>query len=227
MRKKSWLLVLFLLCVALPSYGADQTAADLTLQVEGRAPVVKDDEARARGEAIKNALESAIMQAVYKVLPNKVDDEKIQSLKSVMAGRTDRYIKNYRIISENRQQDQYTASVHAVVALTPLTEDLSQMGVLPDQKKGDGVPVSLSLKGMKKYSDFVFIRSFLQNRSKIIKGVYPCRLEWQRADFDLVLSGESGNLVAEIEKSGRYLLESVHQNQNGIQITLRVKEEVK
>lgn len=227
MRKKLCLMVFLLLCVAQPSARADQAAADFTLQVEGRAPVVKDDEARARGEAIKNALENAIMQAVYNMTPNKAEDGKLQPLKSILAGRTDRYIKNYRIISENRQQDEYAANVHVVVALTPLTDDLIQMGVLSDQKRGDGIPVSVSLKEVKKYSDFVFLRTFLQNRTKIIKSAYPCRLEWQRADFDLVLSGETSHLAAEFEKSGRYILETVNQNQNGVQITLRLKEEVK
>ena len=227
MRKFFLLMVFLLVCAAQSSVLADQVATDLALQIEGRAPVIKEDEARARSEAIKNALENAIMEAAYKGLSNKAEDEKLQSLKSIMMGRTDRYIKNYRIISENRQQDQYAAQVHVVVALTPLTDDLIQMGVVPDHRRGEGIPVFLSLKEMKKYSDFVFLKTFLQNRPKIVKAAYPCRLEWQRADFDLVLLGEAGNLVDEIEKSGRYILETVNQSQNGVQITLRVKEEVK
>ncbi|MCK7477857.1 MAG: flagellar assembly protein T N-terminal domain-containing protein [Candidatus Moduliflexus flocculans] len=94
-----------------------EATTDLTLQVEGRAPVVKNDVALAREEAVKNALEKAIMQAVAKILLDKVEDEKFQAVKSIMIGKADRYIKNYRIISQNRQHDEYTAAVHVVVAL--------------------------------------------------------------------------------------------------------------
>ncbi len=139
--------------------------------------------ARAREEAVKNALEKAIMQAAAKILLDKFEDEKFQAVKSIMIGKADRYIKNYRMISENRQHDEYTANVNVVVALAPVRDDLLQMGVLQDQGEKEGVSVSLSLKGMKKYSDFAHLKTFLQNRPKIVKSVYPCRLEWQQAAF--------------------------------------------
>lgn len=225
MSKNLLLIFLLLICLSHHSAYAVQATTDLTLQVEGRAPVVKNDEARAREEAVKNALEKAIMQAAAKILSNKFEDEKFQAVKSIMIDKADRYINNYRIISENRQHDEYIADVHVAVALAPVRDDLLQMGVLQGQKEKEGVSVSLSLKGMKKYSDFAHLRTFLQSRPEIVQSVYPCRLEWQQAHFVLALTGEVQNLVAEFEKSGKYSLEALKKNQNVVEINLQVKKE--
>lgn len=111
----------------------------------------------------------------------------------------------------------FYSSAYAGQATTDLT--------LQDQGEKEGVSVSLSLRGMKKYSDFAHLKTFLQNRPKIVKSAYPCCLEWQRADFDLIIIGSVQSLVAELEKSGRYSLEFLKKNKNVIEIHLQVKEE--
>lgn len=228
MRKILFLIFLLLICLSHHSIYAGQAATDLTLQVEGRSPVVKNDVASAREEAVKNALENAIMQAAAKILLDKFEDEKFQAVKSIMVGKVDRYIKNYRMIAENRQHDEYAANVHVVVALAPVRDDLFQMGFLHhDQGKKEGVLVSLSLKGMRKYSDFDRLKTFLQNHPPIVKSVYPCSLEWQQAHCNLILVGEVQNLMTEIEKSKNYSMETLKNNQNIVEIILHVKEEVR
>lgn len=215
------------ICIFHHSAYASQVSTDLTLQVEGRAPIIKNDEARAREEAVKNALEKAILQATAKILLDKYEDEKFQAVKSIVVSKVDRYVKNYRMISETRLNDEYTANVHAVIALAPVRDDLQQMGILQDQSGKERVSVSLSLAGMKKYSDFDRIRIFLQSRSRTIKSIYPCRLEWQHVSFNLVVDGEVQNLITEFEKTGRYTIDSVNKNRNVVEINLRVKEELR
>lgn len=223
--KATLFMIAFLICVSGYAAYAEQLSRDLVLQVEGHAPVVKNDEARARDEAVKNALEKAILQASAKILLDKYEDEKFQAMKSIMIGKVDRYIKNYRIVSEIRQHDEYTTNVHAVVALLPVQEDLMQMGILQDHREKELISVSLFLTGMKKYSDFDRIRTFLQSRSRTVKNIYPCRLEWQRVSFNLRLDGDVQYLIAEFEKTGKYTIDSVNKNQNEVEINLRVKEE--
>lgn len=154
MRKTLSLMLLLLIGLFYSSAYAGQATTDLTLQVEGRAPVVK-----------------------------------------------------------------------VVVALVPVMDDLLQAGVLQAQGEQEGVSVSLSLRGMKKYSDFARLKTFLQNLPKIVKSAYPCCLEWQRADFNLIIIGSVQSLVAELEKSGRYSLESLKKNKNVVEIHLQVKDE--
>lgn len=227
MKKKLLLILLLLMCIFQHSaYAGQEAMTDLTLQVTGQAPAVKNDVALAREEAVKNALEKAIMQATAKIILNKFEDEKFQAMKSIMVGKVDRYIKNYRIISENEQHDEYTVNMHVVVALAPFKDDLLQMGVLQDQGEEKSLSVSLSLQGMKKYSDFDRLKVFLQHRPKIVKSVFPCRFEWQQTYCDLVLVGEGQSLVAELEKSGRYSVEVIKKNQKIAAIHLHVKEEI-
>jgi len=227
MRKKLSQILILLMCLFCLSAYADQPATDLTLQVEGRAPVIQNDVVSAREEAVKNASEKAIMQAAAKILLDKYEDENFQALKSILLGRTDRYIKNTRIISEKRLHNDFIAHVQVVVALAHVSNDLLQMGMLPDQRIKEGVVVSFTLKGMKKYSDFNRMKTFLQKHPKIVKSTYPCHLEWQQAHCDLVLVGEVQSLVAELEKTGRYSMESINNDYDRVEINLNVKEEVR
>ena len=67
--KKNLLLIFILLIVLFNgSACAGQVLPDTNFLVEGSAPVIKNDEARAREEAVGNALEKAIMQAAAKIL---------------------------------------------------------------------------------------------------------------------------------------------------------------
>jgi hypothetical protein len=223
MAKYLSLLFFIFICISYDSSCAGQVSTDLTLHVEGSAQIIKNDVARAREEAVKNALEKAIMQASAKILLHKYEEEKFQAVKSVMISKVDRYIKNYRITAENRQQDEYIASLSVVVALATVKDDLFQMGILQDQQGKESTSVSLSLKGITKYSDFSHLKTFLQNRPKIVRSIYPCRLEWQQAHCDIIIAGDVQNLAAEFEKTGRYSLEPLKKNQEIIEINLQVK----
>ncbi|PKN17130.1 MAG: hypothetical protein CVU71_17705 [Deltaproteobacteria bacterium HGW-Deltaproteobacteria-6] len=225
--RKNLLLIFLLLIVPFPdSAYAGQILTHWSIQVEGTAPVIKNDVASAREEAVKNALEKAIIQAAAKILPDKFEDEKSQAVKSVMIDKTDRYVKNYRMISENRQHDDYSVKVNVVVALAAVRDDLMQMGLLQRQGEKESRSVTLFLTSVNKYSDFARIKTFLQNRPKIVKSIYPCHLEWKQVQFDLAVVGSVKNLVSELEKTGRYSLAAPEKNQGGAEIILQVKEEV-
>ncbi|MEN6468701.1 MAG: flagellar assembly protein T N-terminal domain-containing protein [Smithella sp.] len=224
MRKNLLLMFLLLTGFFYGSAYAGQGLNDWTIQVEGGAAVIKNDVALAREEAIRNSLEKAIMQAAAQILLNQFENEKFQAVKSIMIDKADRYVKNYRIISENRQHDDYAVKVNVVVALAAVREDLLQMGVLRGQGDKESVTVALLLKGVKKYSDFDRLKTFLQNRPKIVESIYPCRLEWEQVHFDLVV-GSVRDLAAELEKTGRYLVAAPRKNQDGVEITLQLKEE--
>lgn len=223
MRQKTLLILLLMIGLFCFSVYAGE-ATDLILQVKGRARVVDNDVTRARDEAVKNASENAIMQAVSKILPDKGKDEKLQAVKSIMLERADRYIKRYRTLSESMHQDEYAADVYVVVALPVVRQDLSAMGFLQDPGEKEGRHISLSVKGMKEQSDFAFLKDFLQNHPQMVKSFYPLRMEWQRADFDLILTGPVQNLMVELEKSGRYSIELSEKNNRFSEISLQVKE---
>ena len=227
MEKRLTLIFLLFICLCVDSAYARQVLTDLTLQVEGTAPVIKNDVAAAREKAVKNALEKAIMQAMAGFLPDKFEEEKFQALKSIMIGRVEQYVKNYRMISERKEQDACTVKLNVVLASALVKNDLLQMGFLRKQGKKEGASVALSLKGMKKYSDFSGVKSFLQSRPQMVKSFYPCRLGSQQAHFDLIVAGSVQNFLVELENSGRYSVGTRHKNQDIVEINLQVKEEVR
>lgn len=225
---KNRLLMIFLIMMGTGVFPVDvHPHGNLTLQVEGRAAVVKDDEARARREAVKNALEKAILQACARILPKKVEQESFQAVKSLLIGRTDRYVNHYSIASESRRQNEYIAEVQAIVAMPPLREDLAQMGMLPDSEAKESSVVLLSLRGIRKYADFKRMNTFLQSRPQLVKSRYPCRLEWQRIDCDLTLSEPVQIFTAELKKAGPYQMETLAGNSDTVEIRLQIQEEIR
>lgn len=222
------LALIFLVCTCLHcnSVDARQMLTDLNFQIAGSASILKNDVAGAREEAIKNALENAIIRATG-ILSEKFDDEKFQIMKSAMSSKAKRYVKHYRVISENRERDTYTVNLNVVITSSVVRNDLLQMQLLWQQGKKEYIAVALSLKGMKKYSDFADLKAFLQNRFQIVKSVYPCRLEWRQAYFDLIVVGAVQNLLVELANSGRYSMETIHNDKDIVEINLQVKEEAR
>lgn len=200
---------------------------DLNFQVDGKAAIIKNDIARAREEAVKNALEKAILQTAARLLDDKYEDEKFQAVKSILIGKADQYVKNYRITSEKSEQDEYGASVSVLVAQASVRNDLIAMGLLKPSETVTTASVSVVLKGVKKYVDFTRLRNFLQSRTQIVKSVYPCSLEWQQARCELIVRGDVQTLASDLERSGRYFIEAPRKTQDGHEIQLRMKEELK
>jgi len=93
------------------------------------------------------------------------------------------------------------------------------MGFLQIAQKEKIVPViSLKAIGIKKYSDFSRLKEFLQNRTKIVKNIYPCRFEWQQANFEIEMLGDVQFLVDELTQTGRYAIEAWKTGKSLIEI---------
>jgi len=226
--KKYLTLAVLLLTGFLCSFAyAEQTSTDANLLVEGRAAIIKNDVARARGGAVKNAQEKAVLQIAEKILSDKYSDEKFQAVKSILIGKAGRFVKNYRIVSEQRSQDEYIVAVDIVVVQSAVREDLMQMDILAGPAKPRSQSVSVSLQGIKKYSDFIRLKSFLQSQNKLVKSYYPCTLESRRAVCELVIIGDIKSLIAEFEKEQKYEVEANVQNPDAPVIKLQIREEEK
>ena len=106
---------------------ATAVAEGVALLVEGRAEIVKEDEALARSEAVRDALEKALLRVAERIVTDKNYTDKLGAVKEALAGRVDRYIGNYRIVSENRHQDCIQVEAQ-FCSRKLLGEDLIQMG---------------------------------------------------------------------------------------------------
>ena len=217
-----FVLTLFLsVCV----YAQDDSAI-LSLDVEGSADISQNDVARAREEAIQDAMEKAILEATAKLMSIPVNDDKFQPAKSIIIDEPDKYVNNYKIVAEMKKPASYEVNVHVVVDLVSLKNDLNKIGFLQVVQTEKTSPiVLLDVKGLKKYSDFLRLKEFLKSRTKIVKNIYPCRFEWQQAHFEIEIIGDAQSLADELTQTGRYAFESGKIGKNQIEMTCLQKKE--
>jgi hypothetical protein len=225
--RKYLFISIFILTMFLPvCVYAQNDSAIFSLDIIGNADIKQNDVARAREEAIQDAIEKAILRATSKLMSIPVNDDRFQPVKSIIIDEPDKYINNYKIITEMKKPASYQVNVHVVVDLLSLKNDLNKMGFLQIAQTEKTSPiVLLDVKGLKKYSDFSHLKDFLQSRTKIVRNIFPCRLEWQQAHFEIEIIGDAQSLVDELTKTGRYALNYGKQGKNQIELTCLQKKE--
>jgi hypothetical protein len=180
----------------------------LSLNVQGTAQIKRNDVASAREEAIQDALEKAILEAASKILSIPAKDENFQLVKNVLLNEPDKYVHYYKITEENREPQTFIVNVNVVVSFLVLKNDLNKMGFLnAPQIEKNNVKVFLNVNNLKKYSEYVRIKEFLQSRTKLVKNIYPSRFEWQHAYFEIKIYGNAQSLANELEENGDCILE--------------------
>lgn len=204
---------------------AQSNANVLNLEVEGNAAINQNDVAGARDGAIQDALQKAILEAVSSLLPLSGENEKYLPVKKEIIEQQDRYINNYKITAESKQTETYFVTVGVAVALSDLKNELAKMGFL--QISGEdktNIIVFLDVKGLKKYSDLSYLKTFLKKRAKIVKNIIPRSFKWQQAHLELEISGTAQDLADELAKAGRYVLDTEQINKNQIVLSLLQRE---
>jgi Flagellar assembly protein T, N-terminal domain len=200
----------------------------LSLNVQGSAQIKQNDVATAREGAIQNALEKAILEAAVKLLSVPVQDENFQLVKGVLLNEPDKYVYYYKITEENRQPQKFIVTADVVVAFSVLKNDLGKMGFLNvNQAEKNNAKVFLSVNGLKKYSDYVRIKEFIQSRIKLVKSIYPGHFEWQHAYFEIELYGNAQSLANELEGNGGCIMEMKQTEHDKIEMTCWQKTEDK
>ena len=228
MRKYLLLSILVLITfISIPVYAQNDEGV-LSLYVEGSAKIKKNDVAGAREEAIQDALEKAILETVSKILAVPIKDEKFQQAKSIIINEQDKYIQYYKITEEKRQSQNFIVNVNVVVALSSLKNDLHKMGFLQTSPAGkNNIRVSLSVIGLKKYPDFLHLKEFLQNRTKLVKNIYPCSFKWSEAHFEIEIFGDAQSFADELVKNVACMLDIKQTDNNRIEMICLKKVEEK
>jgi hypothetical protein len=225
--KKNLLITFLIWTLSLPvCVYAQNDAAVLSLDVKGGADISRNDTARAREVAIQDAIEKSILKATSRLMSMPVEDDRFQPVKSIIIDEPDRYINNYKILSEMKKPYSYEVNVHVVVNMVKLKNDLNKMGFMQVAETEKTSPkVLLNVKSLKKHSDFLHLKEFLQSRTKIVKNIYPCMFEWQQAHFEIEIIGDAQSLADEVIRTGRYTLDFGKNGKNQIEITCLHKKE--
>lgn len=219
-RKKMLRLSLILVYLLGMSLQAAAQAPLLGMNVEGTALISNNDIARAREQAVRNALEKAISQAVLKMLTDRDAEDRYQPVKSIVIGESDKYINYYKILSEARGAQDYGVAVNALVDLSVLKSDLVELDVLPEE----GMTIStvkIFHRNLENYSQYDGFRRFLQSRPRIVKQLRPGQMAWGQAVFEAQVYGDPAGLVDELNNTGRYLIEVSRKEDRIVEIFLR------
>jgi hypothetical protein len=228
MRKYLLLSILVLITFISISVHAQNDEGILSLYVEGSAKIKQKDVAGAREEAIQDALEKAILEAVSKLLAIPTKDEKFKQAKNIIINEQDKYVQYYKITEEKRQSQNFIVNVNVVVALSSLKNDLHKMGFLQTSQSGkNNIRVSLSVIGLKKYPDFLHLKEFLQNSTKLVKNIYPCSFKWSEAHFEIEIFGDAQSFADEFVKNVACMLDIKQTDNNKIEMICLKKVEEK
>src|SRR3972149_11944354 len=189
------------------------------LDAEGTALIKSDDFASARDDAINDALQTAVQQATGRLLAPKIVDEKYNTLKEKIFIKADEYIQNYRIINEKALAGVYAVNVRAAVTLEGIRNDLLKLGFLQAlQKKPQALPVSLTVRGIKSYRDYVKLREVIQRSINGVSGVHQKSLEWGAAVMEVEIQGGAKALIAELAKITQFPIQSRLAGNNAVEV---------
>jgi hypothetical protein len=221
MRKYLPAAALFFIFLCFVPVYAQGNARVLNLEVEGNADINQNDVASAREGAIQNALQKAILESASVMLSLPIKDEKLQSVKNEIIAQPDKYINNYKITAESKKSEIYSVTLNVTIASIDLKRDLAKMGFFQISRQDrNNIIVSIDVKGLKKYSDFSYLKEFLKKQAKIVKNIYPRFFEWQQVHLDLEIYGTTQVLADELAKTGRYLLGTNEINKNRLELNL-------
>jgi hypothetical protein len=112
------------------------------IQSEGVA-TVGSDPAAARDKAVEDALRRAVEQAVGTMIESETAVENYQLLSDRIYSQSSGYVKNYKILSENKEGNLLRVKIEAEVSSGAIGNDLSGIGILQRRLKYPRVMVMI------------------------------------------------------------------------------------
>ncbi|HQO14153.1 MAG TPA: hypothetical protein PLB69_02845 [Smithellaceae bacterium] len=222
--KKYFVIPLFLFIIFLPVIINAQTAESgtINMDVQGSVEIENDNVAIARGKAIQDVLEKAILEVICKLPEFQNQNEDFQLIKNILLQSPHKYVPYYTIKEEGRNEQVFALKANVVVSLSLLKNDLHKMGFIPDDiDVQNKTTIILTFKELKSYPKYLRIKNFLRSQTKVIKVVYPVCFAWQEARFELDFAGSAQVLADELKNTAGCLLEINESGNKGIEMVCR------
>lgn len=174
---------------------ADEVLPTQAVETEGRGRIVGGDLARARNEAVRDALQKAVEQVAGRWINAQEAASKDAVLRELIIDRADGFIKEYRIVSETTGVDLYTVAVRATVLANNIRNDLRGVGLARETQPSVN-RLSLIIRGIRTYGDYTRCRGVLREKMPEIREIIPREALWGLARFDIAAEG-TAQAVAE------------------------------
>jgi len=113
-----------------PNVQAEDKASDHAIEALGSAVISGKDVAKAREQAIDNALTASVARIVAEHLPEEILVKQFKKLNENIFKHTDQYVNNYKVLTEALGGQIYRVMVQATVAVPKIHQELSDLQLL-------------------------------------------------------------------------------------------------
>lgn len=212
-------LFLSLICIPAVSRGEGDVPTRV-VEAEGNAPVTGGDLARARSEAVRDALGKAVEQVAVRWLSPREAGGESPVFKEQIAARAEGFIQEYRIVSEITGSDIHTVAVRASVLADSLRKELLGLGLVrPTQIDLPVTRISLTIRGIRAYGDYVKCRTILKGGIPGVRDIIPREASWSLARFDVAAEGTVPTLAERLRE--KLAVEIQYQDDRALEVRLR------
>jgi hypothetical protein len=175
---------------------------------EGTGLITDNDLARARNDAINDALRNAVEQAVASLIPlQTLDNKMFQEIRDGIYARSDQYIHDYKISSERQLQKAYAVNVRSAVFIGSIRDDLQTLGLLKMEKlRVASTEIAVTVRGLTSCADYIKAKELLKTNVKGVRNVYQRQIAWGTAELSLDFQGPVQTLSDELMKTGHFSL---------------------
>jgi len=206
-------------CFPLVAHGEESTSTQV-IEVEGSASVTGNDLARARNEAVRDALRKAVEQTAGRWLTPQDATDISPVLREQIVDRAEGFIQEYRIVSEITALDVHTVVVRVSVLADSLRNELLKLGLIrPTQLTLPVTRISLTIRGIRSYGDYVRCRALLKDRVPGIREITPREASWGVIRFDVDAEGTVAILAERLRE--KLAVEIQHQGDRVLEVHLK------
>lgn len=192
------ILVLFVIVIGAACIApAEEVLPTQAVETEGSARIAGGDLARARNEAVRDALQKAVEQVAGRWLAPQEAAKGSPLLQEQITDRAEGFIQEYRIVSEVTAGDLYTVAIRATVLADSIRNDLKGLGLIGQtQLKQSATRISLTIRGIRTYADYLRCGEVLKEKIPEVREIIPREASWGLARFDIAADG-TAQTVAE------------------------------
>ncbi len=190
-------------------------------ETEGIAAVIGSDLARARDGAVRDALQKAVTRAAGQWLTPQDVELNHKLLTERIYDRAEEFTQDFRILFEISDQEIYSVTVRATVFSGRIRNDLQELGLInpPAQNPTVTRGISLTIRGVRSYSDYVRLRGILKERIQGLREAVPREASWGLVRFDITAEGTITALAERLRE--KLAADIQHQEDQFLELNLR------